>query len=223
MSVVNNTNKGYVLNYEGVEDLIVKIKDTFVRKTHIATENTPGLIKAWDNDGIISLQSHDSNAKNYPVQVTPDGTAFVNVPEAEIPEIPENTDESVKNIDITDNQKYYLLGQPTQNSTGQAYTEDGCYISNGSVYSRYSEVLSCTNMGDDEKIDRDPDTWQYVKFDADGFMGVEIPKVEIEIPDVVIPEIKAIDEDMIDIAWDEVIGIDPAAVDVNYINNSKLT
>ena len=146
----------------------------------------------------------------------------------EIPEIPENTDESVKNSSISNDTAYvdtplFLLGQPTQNSTSQAYTEDGCFIMNGSVYSSYSKVLTTANIEDGEITDRDPDTWQYVKYDADGFMGVEIPKIEIEIPDVVIPEIKTIDEDMIDLAWDEVIGIEPATIGVNYINNSKLT
>ena len=36
-------------------------------------------------------------------------------------------------------------------------------------------------------------------------------------------EIQTISEDMIDIAWDDVIGIEPATIDYNYINNSKLT
>lgn len=126
MSVVNDNNRRHFLNYEGLEDLIAKIKDTFVRKNKYATESELGLIKAWDNNGNISLQSHNPDAKNYPVQITSDGMAFVNVPETEIPE-------------------------------------------------------------------------------------------------VVIPEIKIIDEDMIKLVWDDVIGIEPAIVGVNYINDSKLT
>ena len=128
MSIVNDTNKDHVLSYEGLEDLIAKIKDTFVRKNKYATESELGLIKALDNPDVQlnELQSHDPDGNNYPVQIISDGTAFVNVPET-------------------------------------------------------------------------------------------------KIPDVVTPEIKTIDEDMIKLVWDDVIGIEPAIVGVNYINDIKLT
>lgn len=128
MSIVNDTNKDHVLSYEGLEDVVAKIKNTFVRNTKQASEVELGLIKALDNPDVQlnELQGHDSDGNNYPVQITSDGMAFVNVPETEIPE-------------------------------------------------------------------------------------------------VVIPEIKIIDEDMIKLVWDDVIGIEPAIVGVNYINDSKLT
>lgn len=120
MSVVNDTNKDHVLSYEGLEDVVSKIKNTFVRNTKHASDVELGLIKALDNPNVQlnELQDHDPDGNNYPVQIISDGTAFVNMSK---------------------------------------------------------------------------------------------------------PEIKTIDEDMIDIAWDEVIGIEAATIGVNYINNSKLT
>lgn len=206
MSVVNDTNKDHVLSYEGLEDVVAKIKNTFVRNTKQASDVELGLIKALENTDVQlnELQGHDADGNNYPVQIISDGTAFVNMPKPEV-------DEKVKNEAITDDTvPYFLLGQSTQDSVGQAYTDSSCYIMNNTVYSKGSAVLSHTNLENDEILDRNPDTWQHVKLDADGFMGV------------VTPDIKTINKDMIDLVWDDVVEYDDIVLDQGVLNEYKL-
>ena len=82
MSVINNTNKDCVLTYEGLEGVITKFKDNFVHKNHIASDDGLGLIKASTNTYVTSddLSADINVGSSYPIQVTTDGTAFVNVP-----------------------------------------------------------------------------------------------------------------------------------------------
>lgn len=177
MSVVNDTNKDYVLSYEGLEDVVAKIKNTFVRNTKQASEDELGLIKALENTDVQlnELQGHDPDGNNYPVQIISDGTAFVNMPK---PETISVVDEKVKNEVITDNTKpYFLLGQPSQNITSKTGTDENCYIKEGSIYSSCNKVLTEANLEDLEPIQRDDNTWSSVKFDTDGFMGVDVPTI----------------------------------------------
>ena len=177
MSVVNDTNKDHVLSYEGLEDVVAKIKNTFVRNTKQASEVELGLIKALDNPDVQlnELQGHDAEGNNYPVQIISDGTAFVNMPK---PETVTVVDEKVKNEAITDTTKpYFLLGQSAQNTTSKAGTDANCYIKEGSIYSSCNKVLTEANLEDIERAPRDESTWSYVHFDSDGFMGVDVPTI----------------------------------------------
>lgn len=177
MSVVNDTNKDHVLSYEGLEDVVAKIKNTFVRNTKQASDAELGLIKALDNTDVQlnELQGHDPDGNNYPVQIISDGTAFVNMPK---PETISVVDEKVKNEVITDTTKpYFLLGQPSQNITGKAGTDENCFIKDGAIYSSSTKVLTEANLEDSERTQRDDNTWSYVHFDSDGFMGVDVPTI----------------------------------------------
>lgn len=144
MSVVNDTNKDHVLSYEGLEDVVAKIKNTFVRNTKQASDLELGLIKALENTDVQlnELQGHDSEGNNYPVQIISDGTAFVNMPK---PETVSTVDEKVKNEVITDDtQPYFLLGQSAQNTTSKAGTSENCYIKGDIIYS--SDVIAGENV-----------------------------------------------------------------------------
>ena len=177
MSVVNDTNKDHVLSYEGLEDVVAKIKNTFVRNTKQASETELGLIKALENPDVQlnELQGHDPDGNNYPVQIISDGTAFVNMPK---PETVSTVDEKVKNEAITDGTKpYFILGQPSQNITSKAGTDANCYIKEGSIYSNSTKVLTEANLEDPERVQRDDNTWRYIYFDFDGFMGVDVPTI----------------------------------------------
>jgi hypothetical protein len=177
MSVVNDTNKDHVLSYEGLEDVVAKIKNTFVRNTKQASDVELGLIKALDNTDVQlnELQGHDPDGNNYPVQIISDGTAFVNMPK---PETVSVVDEKVKNEVIADDTKpYFLLGQPSQNITSKASTSENCFIKDGAIYSSSTKVLTEANLEDSERVQRDDNTWSYVHFDSDGFMGVDVPTI----------------------------------------------
>lgn len=77
MSVITENNKDHLLNYEGVEQLLVKINDRFARTDRYATPDTIGMIRAEIN---TEVNSEDiSTGDNYPVQITTDGNAFVNI------------------------------------------------------------------------------------------------------------------------------------------------
>lgn len=77
MSVITENNKDHLLNYEGVEQLLVKINDRFARTDRYATPDTLGMIKAEIN---TEVNSEDiSTGNNHPVQITTDGNAFVNI------------------------------------------------------------------------------------------------------------------------------------------------
>lgn len=82
MSVVTENNKNHLLNYEGVESLLVKINDRFARTDRYATQDTLGMIKAEVNTDVNSedINIPDTTGDNYPVQVTTNGVAFVNIP-----------------------------------------------------------------------------------------------------------------------------------------------
>lgn len=83
MSVITENNKDHLLNYEGVEQLLVKINDRFARTDRYATPDTLGMIKAEINTEISSEDI--STSDNHPVQITTDGNAFVNI---NVPTIP---------------------------------------------------------------------------------------------------------------------------------------
>lgn len=77
MSVITENNKDHLLNYEGVEQLLVKINDRFARTDRYATPDTLGMIRAEIN---TKVNSEDiSTGDNHPVQITTDGNAFVNI------------------------------------------------------------------------------------------------------------------------------------------------
>lgn len=77
MSVITENNKDHLLNYEGVEQLLVKINDRFARTDRYATPDTLGMIRAEIN---TEVNSEDiSTGDNHPVQITTDGNAFVNI------------------------------------------------------------------------------------------------------------------------------------------------
>lgn len=81
MSVVTENNKNHLLDYEGVEALLIKINDRFAKIDRFAESDKLGMIKA--ENSIISkndvLDSSDLGV-NYPVQITTEGNAFVNIP-----------------------------------------------------------------------------------------------------------------------------------------------
>jgi hypothetical protein len=82
MSVVTENNKNHLLDYKGVESLLVKINDRFARTDRYATQDTLGMIKAEVNTDVNSedINIPDTTGDNYPVQVTTNGVAFVNIP-----------------------------------------------------------------------------------------------------------------------------------------------
>lgn len=82
MSVVTENNKNHLLDYEGVESLLVKINDRFARTDRYATQDTLGMIKAEVNTDVNSedINIPDTTGDNYPVQITTEGNAFVNIP-----------------------------------------------------------------------------------------------------------------------------------------------
>ena len=88
MSVVTENNKNHLLNYEGVEALLIKINDRFAKTDRFAESEKLGMIKA-ENSTISKNDVLDSSdlGVNYPVQITTEGNAFVNIPK--IPEIPD--------------------------------------------------------------------------------------------------------------------------------------
>ena len=88
MSVVNDTNKHGYLNYEGLESLITKIKDSFVRVNKTAKGDELGLIKAPISFDVMTsdIPGPTTTGNNTPVQVTIDGTAFVNIPTITAPD-----------------------------------------------------------------------------------------------------------------------------------------
>ena len=77
MSVITENNKDHLLNYEGVEQLLVKINDRFARTDRYATPDTLGMIKAEINTDVNSEDIFTGD--NHPVQITTDGNAFVNI------------------------------------------------------------------------------------------------------------------------------------------------
>ena len=77
MSVITENNKDHLLNYEGVEQLLVKINDRFARTDRCATPDTLGMIRAEINTD-VNLEDI-STGDNHPVQITTDGNAFVNI------------------------------------------------------------------------------------------------------------------------------------------------
>ena len=77
MSVITENNKDHLLNYEGVEQLLVKINDRFARTDRYATPDTLGMIRAEINTDVNSEDI--STGDNHPVQITTDGNAFVNI------------------------------------------------------------------------------------------------------------------------------------------------
>lgn len=77
MSVITENNKDHLLNYEGVEQLLVKINDRFARTDRYATPDTLGMIKAEINTEVNSEDIFTGD--NHPVQITTDGNAFVNI------------------------------------------------------------------------------------------------------------------------------------------------
>lgn len=83
MSVVTENNKDHLLNYEGVEALLVKINDRFARTDRYATQDTLGMIKTEVSTlSKDDIESTSDSGVNYPVQITTEGNAFVNVPES---------------------------------------------------------------------------------------------------------------------------------------------
>lgn len=77
MSVITENNKDHLLNYEGVEQLLVKINDRFARTDRYATPDTLGMIRAEINTEVNSEDIFTGD--NHPVQITTDGNAFVNI------------------------------------------------------------------------------------------------------------------------------------------------
>lgn len=83
MSVVNNDNKDHLLNYEGVEQLLVKINDRFVKTDRFAESDKLGMIKAEVSTlSKDAVEAPSDSGVNYPIQITTEGNAFVNVPES---------------------------------------------------------------------------------------------------------------------------------------------
>lgn len=82
MSETNNTEQCY-LDYNGLVTVFHKIKSRFVYNNKVASDTELGLIKATTNIGVESsdIEPSDESGINIPVQITSDGTAFVNVPE----------------------------------------------------------------------------------------------------------------------------------------------
>ena len=80
MSVITENNKDHLLNYEGVEQLLIKINERFVKRDRFAEPNKFGMIKA-ENSTISKNDVLDSSnlGINYPVQITTEGNAFVNI------------------------------------------------------------------------------------------------------------------------------------------------
>jgi hypothetical protein len=84
MSVVTENNKNHLLDYEGVEALLIKINNKFVKVDRFAEYDKLGMIKA--ENSIISkndVLSSSNLGVNYPVQITTEGNAFVNVPNSQ--------------------------------------------------------------------------------------------------------------------------------------------
>ena len=81
MSVVTENNKNHLLDYEGVETLLIKINDRFAKTDRFAESEKLGMIKA-ENSTISKNDVLDSSdlGVNYPVQITTEGNAFVNIP-----------------------------------------------------------------------------------------------------------------------------------------------
>lgn len=81
MSVVTENNKNHLLNYEGVEALLIKINDRFAKIDRFAESEKLGMIKA-ENSTISKndVLSSSNLGVNYPVQITTEGNAFVNIP-----------------------------------------------------------------------------------------------------------------------------------------------
>ena len=96
MSETNNTEQRY-LDYDGLVTVFHKIKSRFAYNNKAASDTELGLIKATTNAGVEAsdIEDSDETGVNVPVQVTSDGTAFVNVPEI-------NTDNlvDISNMDV---------------------------------------------------------------------------------------------------------------------------
>lgn len=90
MSVVTENNKNHLLDYEGVEALLIKLNDRFAKTDRFAESEKLGMIKA-ENSAISKndVTSSSNLGVNYPVQITTEGNAFVNIPK--IPEIPDTS------------------------------------------------------------------------------------------------------------------------------------
>lgn len=97
MSVVTENNKNHLLDYEGVEALLIKINDRFAKTDRFAEYDKLGMIKA-ENSTISKNDVLDSSdlGVNYPVQITTEGNAFVNIPKMpDLPDTPRGTVTSI--------------------------------------------------------------------------------------------------------------------------------
>ena len=92
MSVVTENNKNHLLNYEGVEALLIKINDRFAKTDRFAESENLGLIKTYQNQPVsvnayVSMQLTELNAEAATgltgycgVELDANNKAFVNVP-----------------------------------------------------------------------------------------------------------------------------------------------
>ena len=94
MSVVTENNKNHLLNYEGVEALLIKINDRFAKTDRFAESEKLGMIKTYQNQPVsvnanVSMQLTELNAEAATglsgycgVELDANNKAFVYVPRA---------------------------------------------------------------------------------------------------------------------------------------------
>ena len=94
MSVVTENNKNHLLNYEGVEALLIKINDRFAKTDRFAESENLGLIKTYQNQPVsvnanVSMQLTELSAEAATgltgycgVELDANNKAFVYVPRA---------------------------------------------------------------------------------------------------------------------------------------------